>query len=365
MRVIHVTPTPFGSDGLLGGGERYPLELARALAPHVSCKLVTFGPRARAAREASGLEVVVLRTAARLKGHPAHPIAAGLARATKDADIVHAHQMRSAPSRSVALRGAIRGVPTVVTDHGLGGGGWGGILPTLFRLFLLVSHYSAETLAAPRDKTRLILGGVDTARFAPDPSIVREGVLFVGRVTPHKNVDGLISALPEGGQLTVAGTTGHDRRGRERDYPRRLYELASGRRVHFDFSVVDRSLPELYRRAVVFALPSVHETCYGRHMPISELLGLSALEAMASATPVIASRVGGLPEVVRDGETGFLVEPGDQHELHARLAELLADRRKAAALGATARELVRERFTWQHCAQRCLAAYEELASAPL
>jgi alpha-maltose-1-phosphate synthase len=81
---------------------------------------------------------------------------------------------------------------------------------------------------------------------------------------------------------------------------------------------------------------------------------------MASGTPVVASRIGGLPEVVEDGVTGFLVEPGDVGVLRARLAEVLADRRLAERLGRNGRERVLERFTWEACAERCLAAYSEL-----
>src|SRR5919108_509257 len=78
VRVIHVSPTPFGSGGLLGGGERYPLELARALATHVDCELITFGPFPRRLREPGGLRLRVLRPLAYLRGHPAHPLAPGL-----------------------------------------------------------------------------------------------------------------------------------------------------------------------------------------------------------------------------------------------------------------------------------------------
>jgi glycosyltransferase involved in cell wall biosynthesis len=90
---------------------------------------------------------------------------------------------------------------------------------------------------------------------------------------------------------------------------------------------------------------------------ISELLGLAAIEAMASATPVICSRLGGLPEVVRPGETGFLIRPGDVAELRDRIATVVADPRLARRLGDNARRLALEQFTWQACAQRCLAAY--------
>jgi glycosyltransferase involved in cell wall biosynthesis len=93
---------------------------------------------------------------------------------------------------------------------------------------------------------------------------------------------------------------------------------------------------------------------------VPELLGLAAIEAMASGTPVVASRVGGLAEVVVDGETGFLVEPGDVEALRDRLASVLSDRRLAARLGDNARRLALDRFTWRRCAERCLAAYQEL-----
>ena len=83
-------------------------------------------------------------------------------------------------------------------------------------------------------------------------------------------------------------------------------------------------------------LPSVSRTCYGRAIAVSELLGLTVLEAMASGTPVIASRIGGLREVVDDGVTGFLVEPGDVGALRARLAQVLGDPALAARLGRAA-----------------------------
>jgi len=107
-------------------------------------------------------------------------------------------------------------------------------------------------------------------------------------------------------------------------------------------------------------VPSVHVTCYGATVAVSELLGLSTIEAMASGTPVVASRVGGLAEVVVDGATGFLVEPGDVDALRNRIALVLDDPALARRLGAGARARVLERFTWDACARRCRDAYEEL-----
>jgi glycosyltransferase involved in cell wall biosynthesis len=360
MRVVHVAPAVFGHGGLFGGGERYPLELVRALAAEVDCELVTFGPRPGRWRDPGGARGTVLRPLARLRGQPAQPLAARLPAALTGAGVVHAHHFRSVPSRVAALTARLTGAATAVTDHGLPGGSWGGLVLRLFDRFLTVSRCSARLLGAPPARTRVIYGGADPERFAPDPRADRAGVLFVGRLTPHKGVDRLIRALPPGAVLRVAGTAGHDPQPPERDYPALLRRLAHGRDVAFLGAVPEPDLPGLYRRAAVLALPSVHRTCYGRHVPVSELLGLVALEAMASGTPVVASRIGGLAEVVVDGETGFLVRPGDVGQLRDRLARVLSDRRLAARLGGNARDLVAERFTWRACAERCLRAYEEL-----
>jgi glycosyltransferase involved in cell wall biosynthesis len=282
----------------------------------------------------------------------------------RGADVIHTHQTRSAPSRVAALVARATGRPAVTTDHGLGGGGWRGLLPSLFRLHLTVSRNSAATLGGPPERVRVVYGGVDPDRFRPAAGVGgRRGVLFVGRLTPHKGVDRLLAALPAGATLTIAGSGGHDRQLPERDYPALLRRSATGRDVRFADAVSDAELPGLHASAQVFVLPSVDVTCYGRSVAISELLGLVVLEAMASGTPVVASRIGGVPEIVRDGATGFLVEPGNVAELGERVAQLLADRSLAERLGRRGRELVLERFTWEHCARRCLAAYEEVLGA--
>ncbi len=358
MRVTHVAPTMFGDDGLYGGGERYPLELARALARHVPCRLVGFGSRSSTYRD-DDLEVVVLRRIARWRGHPVHPIGTGVRDATARADIVHVHQMRSAPARLCALVGRQRGQKVVVTDHGLGGGGWFGALPRLFDAFAPVSRYSARTLQAPPHKTKVIYGGVDAQRFHPGDD-ARQGVLFVGRLTPHKGVDRLLRALPPNVPATIVGTTGHDPRRPHSSYPDLLRRLVAHRNVTFADKVADDDLPQLHRTHRVFVLPSVHETCYGTRVDISELLGLSLLEAMSSGTPVICSDVGGLPEVVEDGVTGMVVPPGDVDALRDAIERVCRDDELAGRLGAAARDVVLQRFTWDGCAHRCIELYESV-----
>src|SRR5919106_1313564 len=268
MRVVHVAPTLFGPAGIFGGGERYPLELGRALAHHVDCDLVSFGPAARSSSDASGLRIRILGTLAHVRGHPAHPIALGLGRALADADIVHVHHLRSAPSRLAALSARVRDIRTAVTDHGLAGGDWAGLLPRLFDRFLTVSAYSARELGVPPSRTRVVYGGADPARFWPDSDARRRGVLFVGRLTPHKGVDRLIEALPEHAELRIVGSAGHDPDAPERDYPNLLRSLAAKRRVEFLGAVADAELPTLYRGSQVLALPSVHVTHYGRAIAV-------------------------------------------------------------------------------------------------
>jgi starch synthase len=80
---------------------------------------------------------------------------------------------------------------------------------------------------------------------------------------------------------------------------------------------------------------------------------------MACGTPVVASRVGGIPEVVLDGETGWLVEPGDATALGQALREALADPERARRMGEAGRRRVEAQFAWDRIADRTLAVYRD------
>jgi glycosyltransferase involved in cell wall biosynthesis len=99
----------------------------------------------------------------------------------------------------------------------------------------------------------------------------------------------------------------------------------------------------LYRSADVFVLPSLAET-----------FGIAAVEASAAGLPVIASRIGGLQDIVRDGESGFLVEPGDVGALAAALSRLASDADLRARMGARGREHAEQRFDAHVNARRLL-----------
>ena len=98
----------------------------------------------------------------------------------------------------------------------------------------------------------------------------------------------------------------------------------------------------------VFVCPSVYEP-----------FGLINLEAMACGTAVVASRVGGIPEVVVDGETGVLVPPGEPEALAAAVSALCGDPERAARFGAAGRRRVEAEFSWERIAERTLAVYRD------
>jgi starch synthase len=111
-----------------------------------------------------------------------------------------------------------------------------------------------------------------------------------------------------------------------------------------------REVIQLLTHATVFACPSLYEP-----------LGIVNLEAMACGTAVVASRVGGIPEVVSDGETGFLVPPDDPGALVGALNVLLADPGRARGMGRLGRERVIAHFGWPAIAAQTADLYSELA----
>ncbi|QDQ14906.1 glycogen synthase [Streptomyces spectabilis] len=221
-------------------------------------------------------------------------------------------------------------------------------------------------------KVRVVHNGIDTELYRPDPGIsalARHGVdpgrpyvLFVGRITRQKGVPHLLRAarsLEPGVQLVLcAGAP--DTPEIDREFRALFTELSRARGgVHW----IPRMLPrpevvQLLSHAAVFVCPSVYEP-----------LGIVNLEAMACGTAVVASRVGGIPEVVADGTTGLLVpydrydEERFEHDLGLLLNHLAADPRRAAAMGAAGRYRARREFGWGTVARHTVEVYEDVLKA--
>jgi glycosyltransferase involved in cell wall biosynthesis len=203
----------------------------------------------------------------------------------------------------------------------------------------------------------------------PDPGRVERApddeqlqVLFVGRLERRKGVDVLLQAarrlvaeLPEV-RFVLAGPDsllpGPVERYREEFLAAAGGDRALLERVRFEGEVSDERLWELYAGCDVFCAPSLYES-----------FGNVLIEAMMFGKPVVASRAGGMPEVVEDGVNGVLVEPGDVESLQRALRGLLLDAGRRAELGAAGRRRWTERFRLDAVAELTHRRYRELPGA--
>ena len=221
---------------------------------------------------------------------------------------------------------------------------------------LLIDRYGA----APQ-RTVQVPCGVDTVHFQPMArTTVRKElglddellVLYVGRILPLKGIDILIRAAAETEgrfRLLVVGGDGKDE-ARKAELQSLAAGLGIADRVTFHDAVPHGRLPLYYNAADVCVVPSYYES-----------FGLVALEAMACGVPVIASRVGGLVETVRDGQTGYLVPWRCPEPFAERLELLLGNEPLRRSLGRMARLNV-ERFRWSEVATQVESVYHSLVS---
>jgi glycosyltransferase involved in cell wall biosynthesis len=290
---------------------------------------------------------------------------AGRCARARGADLLHGHGLRFAPLWAAASLAARR--PLVVTLHNL-------VPPDLplaaraaLRAALLCARQiiavsaavarSARTVA-PAGRVAVVRSGVDVAAFAPGTPDERAAaraalglagcqpaVLCVARLSPEKNVGGFLEAAAiaarraPGARFLVAGG---GPLGPTLRYQIECLDLSGQARL------LGRrdDVPRLLAAVDVLCLPSREEG-----------LGLAVLEAMAAGLPVVATNVGGVPEVVAAGETGLLVPPGDPAALAAALAALLTAPDRARAMGAAGRARAAERFTLRHMVAATHAVY--------
>jgi glycogen(starch) synthase len=173
-------------------------------------------------------------------------------------------------------------------------------------------------------------------------------ILYLGRLVPRKGVDRLVDAMASlsarwpAARLVIAG----DGPART-DLERRVAAHGLTARTEFAGWVPPDEVPALINRCTLAVVPSLGH----------EGFGLAAVEAARMARPVVATRVGGLPEIVRHGRTGLLVPDGDAGALARAIATLLASPDTATRLGQAARRRVGRRFSWHAFARSYLALY--------
>jgi starch synthase len=382
-----------------GGAGMHVAELTRALRGRISLDVRTFGDQRE---DGEGW---------RVRGYPANDQPAGdpqlrpaweafardlaMAADSSDADLVHCHTWYTHLGGLLVQHA--NAIPLVITVHSLeplrpwkreqlGGGydlsSW--VERTALEAADAVIAVSQGTrddvlqhFAVAPERLHVIHNGIDAEFFTPDPAIdalSRHGVdpetpyiLFVGRITRQKGISHLVRAIgrldPGIGVVLAAG---------QPDTPELAAEVEAGvaaaqetrpNVVWVPEMLSREEIRQLYSHAALFVCPSVYEP-----------FGITNLEAMACGRAVVATAVGGIPEVVVDGETGVLLPldfrpddpmtPADPEgfasDLAAAINALIADPARLAAMGAAGRRRAVVQFAWSAIADQTEALYRDL-----
>jgi starch synthase len=381
-----------------GGAGVHVEYLVRALARHVDVRVHCFG-KPRSAPEVfrsyepwselagSEPELAALRTLS---------LDLLAARDVRGQDLVHTHTWYANFAGHLAK--LAYGIPHVMTSHSLEplrpwkveqlGGGYAvssfcerTAIEAADAVIAVSSAMKADILraypAVVAERVHVIHNGIEPDEYRPDggtEALVRHGiepsrpyVVFVGRVTRQKGIVHLLRAArhvdPRVAFVLCAGEADTPEIGAEFRALTQELERSRGGIVVIEGMLPRPDVAQILSHALAFACPSVYEP-----------FGIVNLEAMACGAPVVASAVGGIPEIVVEGETGHLVqfegdgsaknEPRDpeafSRAIAAALSDLAADPARAKRLGLAGRQRVIEHFSWSAIAERTAALYGSL-----
>jgi glycogen synthase len=378
MKALLVTreypPHIYGGAGVVAD------QLSRALARRMAVEVRCFGPRDP---RRDGIAVRGYTPWERVGGKDGPRFAPALetlsiglamARDSVDADVVHAHTWYA--DMGALWISTLYRIPLVVTLHSmeplrpwkadqLGSGylvsSW--IEKTAVEAahrVIAVSHRMREDILAhfDADPSRVVVihNGIDPDLFRRTDrrdaldrlGVTQPYVLFVGRITDQKGIFHLLEAarrLPTGVQVVLCASAPDTP-----EIEERLRRAVADRPTvtWINEMVAVEVVTQLYSHAAVFCCPSVYEP-----------FGLINLEAMACETPVVASAVGGILEVVEDGKTGLLVPPATPDALADALTRVLENPALGRALGQAGRRRVEDKFAWASVAERTEQVYAD------
>lgn len=387
MRVLQVC---HDFPAAVGGGATHVYRLSKGLAEagHQITVFATdlIGKNQRSTRASEQMDGITVRRFHAIQvpwvGADVGNIAFGMlpsALTVERPDIIHVHTYRFFPTWLAPILHLIRQVPVVMTSHSafeptrparidLFDRTWGKVI------FKTVNHIIALTeierkyltwLGADPDKIVIIPNAVDSSLLEYQPNVQRfrdehdlkeaKLVLFVGRIGLAKGLDTLVDAIPavldqSGGDVrfVLIGPDWGDRCVLEA----RARGLGVEANVLFTGALVGDQLLDAYHAADVVVLLSRFDAS-----PIV------LVEAMAAGKPIVATRVGGIPDIVQDGANGLLVEPGDARAAASAINRILADRALAKRLGQAGKALVREKFQWNQVTGQVASLYSEVLSA--
>jgi alpha-maltose-1-phosphate synthase len=403
MRVADSFPRGMGSDGQMRVGllsREYPPDVYGGAGVHVQFlahelrKLVDLHVHTWAPTREGAVGHEVAHTLAGANASlQTLSVDLSMAAAQTDVDVVHSHTWYA--NMGGHLASLLHGIPHVVTAHSLEprrpwkaeqlGGGY-----AISSFVERTAFEAADAVIAVSDGMRadvlscypsvdparvhVVRNGIDTTLYAPDNGtdvLERFGidpdrpyVAFVGRITRQKGVPHLIAAAADfdpGVQVVLcAGAPDTAEIGREVADAVRALQGARDGVVWIADMLPRQDVVQILSRAAVFVCPSIYEP-----------LGIVNLEAMACGTAVVASDVGGIPEVVADGVTGVLVHYDEaeprafERALAQAVSDLVADPARCEEMGRKGRELVEGEFGWDAVARATVDVYEQVRAARL
>ena len=283
-------------------------------------------------------------------------------------DVIHSHWIIPSGLIGVILKSVLR-KPIIVTIHGSDAILLNGKVQNIYKFILSSCDICTVVSTAIKNqvlnlgvvwkKTKVIPMGVDDSIFNPNmkynikKSYNVEGhylILFVGRLSEEKGVAYLIEAMPEilkeipNISLMIIGD------GPEKNNLEELVKrLNLAKNIIFRGWIPNKDLNKVYRNADIFVLPSLREG-----------LPVVLLEAMACGTPVVASKVGGIPDIIKNGENGFLIEPKNSKEFADKIIRLLLDEKLKQKFSEEGLKIVQKRFSWNVVVEKFVEIYRDL-----
>ena len=206
---------------------------------------------------------------------------------------------------------------------------------------------------SPDQAIGVICNGIDIKRFKPDRAAKLSSnglrLLSVSRLIGRKGLDCLIDAVSRikdtGVQLDIVGTGSIERQLKQLAKKREVHD-----RIHFHGYRSNSELVRLYNSADIFVQSS-----------LSESINMALLEAMSCGLPIVASRVGGVPEIIQNGKNGILTNSGDSQDMAKAIRSLIDDPSLRSRISENNLAMIREKFGWNRVAERYQAVYEETA----
>ncbi|MEM0340572.1 MAG: glycosyltransferase family 4 protein [Acidilobaceae archaeon] len=302
---------------------------------------------------------------------PPNPISLREVLSNQRFDVIHSHHIFTLlPLMGLKVAWSL-GVPRVITNHTLfffhDSSIWNMIsylTPTKYYLryaqtVISVSQEArkfVENIIGDRTNVKhvVIPNGVDSEKYSPPEREPEENrIVFVGRLVHRKGVHVLISAIPQilnevrDLEVVIVGE----------GYMKTVANLLSkligvSKRVKLLGWLPESEKIKVLKNSKVAVAPSIYNECFG----------ITAIEAMAVGRPVVASRVGGLKEVVEHGVTGLLVSPGSKKELVEAVTLLLQDEKLRREMGRRARETVEKKYSWNVVVEDIIKVYDEVMS---